>query len=152
VSQIKKQVAFVNGKDLKPDSENLPLGLSGNYWISLNAYNQVKTAQALKTPMLIMQGENDKQVTVTDYAIWQKSLKDMKNVSFKSFAGLNHFFLPGSVPSDYDKKSFLPLEVITAIATWVATTPESAKAIIPNTVVPTVAKPPVTKSAPKTKG
>lgn len=124
ISALKTQVKNLNKKILKTDSKDLPMGLSGNYWLALKAYNQVEVTKKLVLPILILQGQNDRQVTMTDFEIWQKALKHKKNVSFKAFVGLNHVFLEGSTPSDYDKRNNLPEEVLSTIKTWILETAE----------------------------
>lgn len=70
----------------------------------LKAYNQVKTAQKLDIPILILQGERDYQVTMTDFGLWKEGLKNKPNGTFKSYPELNHLFIKGvekSRPEEY---------------------------------------------------
>ena len=88
-------------------------------------HNQVKTAQSLHLPMLVLQGERDYQVRMTDYHIWQQALSDHDNVEFHSYPGLNHIFhesnSPGvlSSPTDYLEKGTIPSQVIDDIARFI---------------------------------
>ncbi len=79
-------------------------------------------AAKLKTPMLILQGERDYQVTMIDFAGWKKSLGERQDVDFKSYPKLNHLFVEGvgkSKPSEYLTQGYVAAEVIDDIATWV---------------------------------
>jgi len=121
IEQAKRQASQVKHSSLSASTpaDSLPLRLSGTYWLALKKYSPTQTAQSLKCPILILQGENDRQVTLTDYNQWQQALKGKKNVQFRSFKGLNHIFLPGSTPADYQTQNYLPIEVVDSIAAWV---------------------------------
>jgi dienelactone hydrolase len=102
----------------------LPLTSDVRFWQAANNYDQVATAQAIHQPILVMQGLRDYQVTPREYKIWQHKLHKKNNVSFKSYAKLNHLFLEGegkSVPKEYDTKGNVPQYVISDIAQWIKT-------------------------------
>lgn len=91
------------------------------YWRSLDEYNATATASVLPVPMLILQGERDYQVTMTDYLLWMFYLKGRNNVSWHSYPRLNHLFMEGegpSTPAEYDIPSHIPPYVIKDIAEW----------------------------------
>jgi uncharacterized protein len=69
------------------------LGLPAIYWNDLNQNPQVIAAQKLSIPMMILQGESDFQVSMTDYNLWQKALKGKQNIEFRSYPTLNHLFM-----------------------------------------------------------
>lgn len=123
---LEDKIAFLESKDLKESTpgSKLPLGQSGGYWLSLLNYDQTKTAQKLSQPMLILQGERDYQVTMEDFALWKKSLKDKSNVQFKSYPKLNHLLQAGegkSTPSEYLKVGHVDKAVIEDVARWIQT-------------------------------
>lgn len=100
----------------------LPLGLPVSYWEDLNGYNQTETAKTLTLPMLIMNGEADYQVSMTDYSIWQKELAGKENIIFKSYPGLSHLFMEASgkpSPDDYEMPRHIPETVLNDIANWI---------------------------------
>lgn len=104
------------------DPELLPLGIPVNYWIDLGSYNPVETAAALDTPMLILQGERDYQVTVDDFALWEKAFSGVERVTLKLYPGLNHLFMAGEGPGnpqEYTLPAHLAEEVIADIAAWI---------------------------------
>lgn len=100
----------------------LPLGLSSAYWKYLLEYDQVKTAQHLKNPILIIQGGRDYQVPPTEFNLWKEALKDRKNVSFQLYEKLNHLMLEGegaSYPKEYEKDGNPPDYLIDGISAWI---------------------------------
>src|SRR5262249_47483141 len=78
--------------DDTPSSELL--GATPKYWRSLCGYTTVPDAQKLKLPILILQGENDVQITMVDFAGWKKSMDGHQNATLKSYAKLDHTFTP----------------------------------------------------------
>ncbi len=74
--------------DIAPDS--VILSAPAAYWIDLNNYNQVSSAKKLTKKILVIQGENDFQVSVQDFNLWRTALATNKNVSFKLYPDLNH--------------------------------------------------------------
>lgn len=131
LAKIAIQVKLVKSKALAitTPAETLPLAIPPAYWLDLKAYDQVKKAQAMTRPLLILQGERDYQVTMKDYEKWQKSLKGKKNVSFKSYPALNHLFMAGkgkSMPVEYTQLGFVDKAVIDDIASFIEHQPSRA--------------------------
>jgi dienelactone hydrolase len=77
----------------------VPFGLPLSYWRDLRGYDQIATAAHLNIPMLIVQGERDYQVTMTDFALWKRRLGNGRKVQYKVYPKLNHLFFEGSGPS-----------------------------------------------------
>ena len=125
--EIKKQVKNVKHLDSYVEAGErvkLPVTSDVRFWQSVNDYKQVETAQSISQPMLIMQGLRDYQVMPREFKIWQHKLHKKNNVSFKSYAKLNHLFLEGegkSYPKEYEVKGNVPQYVISDIAQWVKT-------------------------------
>ena len=96
-------------------------GAPASYWLDLNGYNAPQSARSLSQPMLILQGERDIQVTLTDYGLWKGALQNRQNVSFVTYPKLNHLFMTGNgAPSvaDYDLVGHVDAKVIADIAMW----------------------------------
>ena len=111
-------------KALTPASESgAPiLNLPRSYWLALKGYNPPALAATLPARMLILQGERDYQVTMTDFANWKAALGNRKDVVFKSYPTLNHLFEEGvgkSKPEEYAKAGHVSAEVSEDIARWV---------------------------------
>ncbi|MDX1993384.1 MAG: alpha/beta hydrolase [bacterium] len=95
------------------------------YWRSLLEYDAVATAQSLDLPMLILQGERDYQVTMTDFDMWQEALSADQRVTFRSYPALNHLFMALgdrdrlAIPEDYGELGFVDEQVVSDIAEWI---------------------------------
>lgn len=103
IDAMTAQAMQVDSPDLSPDTpdDELPLGVPAPYWLDLRNYDPVATAAALDRPILICQGERDYQATITDdLARWQTGLRAHPNITVRTYPADNHFFLPGSGPSN----------------------------------------------------
>ena len=84
--------------------------------------HQVKKAQQLNIPMLLLQGERDYQVTMKDFRIWQKKLRKKWKATLISLPSLNHLFIAGEGPSttqEYMKKGKVSEQVADTIAKFI---------------------------------
>ena len=102
--------------------EDLPLNIESKYWQSLVKYNQTQVAKKLKQPILVLQGERDYQVTMTDFNLWKQNLSDNPKNQFTSYPALNHLFMKGegkSTPAEYEKQGNVAEQVIIDITNWV---------------------------------
>jgi len=103
-------------------AEDLPLNLESHYWQSIVKYNQIQVAKKIKQPILVLQGERDYQVTMTDFNLWKDNLSTNPKNQFISYSNLNHLFMNGagkSTPSEYEKQGNVEEKVILDIAAWV---------------------------------
>ena len=122
---LKAQVAKAKSPDLSADtpSKDLPLGMSPAYLLDLRGYQPVEVAKSLSTPILVIQGERDYQVSATkDFEVWKDMLKDKANVTLKLFPKLNHLFIAGegkSTPQEYNVEGHVSAEVIKEIVQWI---------------------------------
>jgi hypothetical protein len=111
------------------------LGAGKVYWADILSYDQVAAAVtisrttgtvALGTPLLLLQGERDYQVTMTDFGLWQKALATSPGVTLRSYPGLNHLLITGegkSAPSEYETPGNVAKSVIDDIAAWISGLP-----------------------------
>lgn len=109
--------------DLAPGATIHVLGssLPASYVLDLRTYHPTDVAQSLTIPMLILQGERDSQVTMTDFNLWKTALAAHANATFKSYSGLNHFFVMGTEPSrpvEYMVPGHMAAVIVTDIAAW----------------------------------
>lgn len=74
--------------DIAPDSAILSAPAA--YWMDINNYDQLGSARKFKNRILVIQGENDFQVSVQDFNMWRTALASNKNASFKLYPDLNH--------------------------------------------------------------
>ncbi len=106
-------------KDTPPEEL---LGTPPSYWDDLNAYDQVATAKKLERPVLVLQGERDYNSTMDDFAIWKKAIGWKKNVTLKSYPGVNHLMIHGEgkpLPAEYFQAGNVDKTVVDDIADWV---------------------------------
>ncbi|WP_327114559.1 dienelactone hydrolase family protein [Nocardia sp. NBC_01730] len=114
--------AVVDRPGLSPATPRaeLPLGLSGGYWLDLLGYQPVSTAAALPTPLLLLQGGRDYQVTLADdFARWRSGLTDHPDVTFRVYPDDDHLFFPGTgppTPADYEAAQHVDPAVLTDVA------------------------------------
>jgi len=62
-------------------------------------------------------------VTLEDFGRWKAALAGRANVTARSYAALNHEFMPGSGksgPAEYEVASHVPPQVVDDIAGWIA--------------------------------
>lgn len=106
----------------KAQAMDLPFGAPVYYWQSVKAYDQVKTAKKIKQPILVLQGERDYQVTMTDFEIWKKELSMNPKNKLTSFPQLNHLFQTGESPSkpeEYQEPGNMDVKVINAMVEFI---------------------------------
>lgn len=104
----------------RPDSlMGVPIG----YWEAVRAVDPVATARSLSSPMLILQGGRDYQVTEKDLGLWRQGLGDRDDVTTRLYPDLNHLFAPGqgtATPAEYTTEvKHVALAVIEDIAGWI---------------------------------
>ncbi len=75
--------------------EDSVAGAPALYWKWLAAYDQLKAAEEINLPCLLLQGEEDYQVTMEDFALWQQAFGEKENWKLISYSGLTHPFTPG---------------------------------------------------------
>ena len=117
VKTVKDPVLLKSAK-----AADLPLGVPSFYWQTLKAYNQTEIAKKIKQPILILQGERDYQVTMTDFNLWKHVLNTNPKNKFISYPTLNHPFMSGqgkSTAEEYDKPNNVFEQVILDMATWI---------------------------------
>ena len=97
------------------ESVGLPAGLTASYLEMDKAYDPVKTAAALKQPLMLVQGERDYQVTMVDYALWCTGLMMKPGVTYCCYPKLNHLMREGEGPAspvEYATPKPLPRQLI----------------------------------------
>jgi dienelactone hydrolase len=99
-------------------------GAPASYWLDLRGYDPAAAAAGLTMRLLILQGERDYQVTMTDdFATWRAALGASATATLRSYPALNHLFIAGSgpsVPAEYLMPGHVDEAVIRDIASWVA--------------------------------
>ena len=97
-------------------------GIPASYWLDLKDYNPAEAAKEISNPLLILQGERDYQVSMKEFEIWKDTLGNPGNVTYISYAGLNHILIKGtdkSQPDEYNIIGQIDDEIIEDIAAFV---------------------------------
>lgn len=97
-------------------------GIAAPYKNDLVDYQPVVLAAQSPVAMLILQGERDFQVRMTDFNLWKAGLAQRKNVTLRSYPALSHLFIAGegkSTPAEYDKPAHVDPQVLDDIAAWI---------------------------------
>jgi uncharacterized protein len=122
LADLEAKVKRVNALREGDDSTDLLLGAGAAYWLDLARHDPVALAAAERRPMLVLQGDRDYQVTLDDYARWEKALGKKKNATLKRYAALNHLFIAGegkSTPGEYQEPGNVAPEVVADIAAFI---------------------------------
>lgn len=75
--------------------DEIIMGAYPAYWRWLREYDVLKAAEQLTRPCLLLQGEEDYQVTMEDFALWSEAFEGKENWKMISYPGLTHCFTPG---------------------------------------------------------
>jgi len=118
-----KMATQITHADTIKNQDKVLLGATASYFTELNKMDQVSIAKKLKLPILILQGERDYQVTLTDVNIWKEQLGKAQNVVIKSYPKLNHAFTEGdgalSEPGEYYIPANIPEYVINDLTNFI---------------------------------
>lgn len=101
--------------------EKFPLS-PAYWWFEQKNYKPVDLAVKQQTPMLVLQGENDWQVTMNQFNEWKKSLQGRSGVEFKSYPKMNHLLAEYdgiSIGAEYAMPSNVSSALISDIAAWI---------------------------------
>ena len=97
-------------------------GAYSAYWKWLAAYDIIGAAKEITGPVLLLQGEEDYQVTMTDFEIWKDAVGGKDNWRMISYPGLTHLFMPGlkaEGSAAYARSGVVDAQVIGDIAEFV---------------------------------
>lgn len=124
LEMLKQAVSRLREAMKQPDpSEKLYLGAPVGYYKDLEAHDAPAEAAALGLPVLVLQGKRDYQVTMADFALWEKALTGKKAACLRAYDGLDHLMRKGDGPSgleDYAKPRPVDPQVIGDIASFIA--------------------------------
>jgi uncharacterized protein len=135
---VEETAKKIESPDLKPgDSVNIfGRAMPASYWLDLRDYHPVEVAEALKIPILILQGGRDFQVApATNFEEWKKALATHPNVTFKLYPALNHIFIAGtgiSLPEEYEKPGHVDEQVIVDISGWISSGGQAPHLVSPH--------------------
>ncbi|BAC14698.1 hypothetical conserved protein [Oceanobacillus iheyensis HTE831] len=99
--------------------------INGYYLKEMDEHDVGEIALHSNKPMLLLQGEEDFQVTMEqDFTMWQELLEEKDNTTFKSYPELNHFFITSQGPNkgtveEYSIPGHVDEQVIEDIGQWI---------------------------------
>lgn len=124
VEALRKQNAriqdIVKGAEAKPTE--MTFGAPPSYWRDLANYDAPALAAKVGRPLLVLQGERDYQVTMTDFAAWKRALGGKPNAKLVTYPKLNHLMIPGegaSGPEEYKLAGHVDEAVIADVAAFI---------------------------------
>lgn len=98
------------------------MGAYKAYWEDLKNYDPVESATDMTAPCLVLQGEEDYQVTMEDYNLWKAAFGEKEGWEFHSYPGITHLFMAGDLENgnaDYMKQQKVDEAVIADIAAFI---------------------------------
>jgi fermentation-respiration switch protein FrsA (DUF1100 family) len=133
VKPYEQQAEYFKGfadllNDKQYSKDNLPKDFplpSAYWWYEQRDYVPTELAKTQNTPLFIIQGENDIQVSMKQFNGWKTALQTHTNVSFKSYPNVNHILASYEKPSiaqEYLQPSNVSEQIIQDIAKWVVQT------------------------------
>ena len=116
--EIRQELASQNGilADIragKMPATRMFRGAPASYWADWMNRNPISETQKLNTPMLILQGGQDRLVSRDNYEKIQSALNP-RTAEFRWFPDLNHFFVRADKPTE----NGVDTRVITTIVGW----------------------------------
>lgn len=120
-----QQIALLRDPAFNPDQPP-PGYLLGqpHYWVDVAP----KASGLLKEetrPVLMLQGQRDYQVMVSELDSFKADLAERSNITYRVYPKLNHLFTEGegemSLPAEYIKPANLPAYVVEDIVDWIQT-------------------------------
>ena len=98
------------------------VGVYSAYWKWLAEYDILAAAKEITKPVLLLQGEEDYQVTMDDFELWKDAVGSLDNWRMVSYPGLTHLFMPGAKsegPDAYSRGGKVQEDVIRDIASFI---------------------------------
>ena len=122
---IRADIARIKAlRDSDAGSADMIMHAPPGYWLDLRAYDPPSVALKMTSPLLVLQGSRDYQVTVDDFDNWKKALAGKPGVEFKLYEKLNHLFFEGQglpTPDEYTAAHASVAEYVVAdIAAFIA--------------------------------
>ena len=117
---VAAQQEKANAMDSLADDETV-FGLPAPYQRHLQGIDAAALHMLDGKPVLVLQGERDKQVSMDDFILWQEKLKDHPAAEFISYPALNHLF------GDYQGE---PVTLMNIAAEYAARTPVDRQVIL----------------------
>jgi len=119
-----KQVAQLL-QDPAYSKDNLPQAFPmapAYWWYEQRDYVPAKAVQEVEQPLLIVQGENDWQVSMKQFEGWKTALEGREQVTFISYPKINHLLTEYegvSIGLEYATPANVSSKLINDLADWI---------------------------------
>jgi dienelactone hydrolase len=122
LAELKK--AFMRVRSGEAADTEIVFFAPASYWRDLMSHDSLSALRRSETPVLVLQGGKDYQVTKADYDLVQQALAARPPSQQDShwFPNLNHLFMhvqAESTGAEYGRMSHVDARVIETIATWI---------------------------------
>ncbi len=116
-------IATVNDPQYSVDHlpDNFPIQ-PAYWWFEQRDYKPTDLAKKQTGPLLVLQGENDVQVPLSEFNTWKSELKNRHDVEYKSYPNVTHLlnaYSGISTGQEYNLPSNVSSIIIDDIATWI---------------------------------
>jgi dienelactone hydrolase len=122
IAEAEREAAAVRQIRERGEGPERALGAPRSYWLSFRGRDPLAVAPRISTPLLVLQGGRDYQVTEKDFNLWKGALEGKAGVTLKMYPRLNHIFVEGggrSTPQEYTRPGVVSDEVAADIASWI---------------------------------
>ena len=92
------------------------------WWYEQRDFKPTELAKKQQGPMLVLQGENDWQVPLSEFNVWKSELKNRDDVVYKSYPNVTHLlneYSSISTGQEYNQPSNVAPVIIDDIAAWI---------------------------------
>lgn len=120
IASLRETVATI--RDGKQAGDAVLLGASVSYWQDLETVDIVAQTSTLDSPLMLLQGGRDYQVTDEDWKRWRAALGKKSSVALHHYPRLNHLGIAGShrsSPADYLVPGEVDEQLIIDVARWI---------------------------------
>ena len=99
-----------------------PMRLPAAYWRSIDSVDAIAEAQAIRQPLLLLQGGRDIQVVDADWQRWQAAFGNDSRATLRHYPALNHLGIAGEGPgtlAEYLTAGHVDAQLIADVAAWI---------------------------------
>ncbi|MGN6512465.1 MAG: alpha/beta hydrolase family protein, partial [Lysobacteraceae bacterium] len=121
LDDLDRRIAAIRS-DKPITAADTPLNLPPAYWRSVDRVDPVAEADAVKLPMLLLQGGRDFQVTDTDWQRWRAAFGHDPRATFRHYPALNHLGIAGEGPgsiAEYGHAGHVDATLVADVAAWI---------------------------------
>lgn len=123
MEQVEKDILILRGDLTNIPNDQILLGIPAGYQKSAKEFAGENYIEDIAIPILILQGDADFQVSAdTDFTLWEETLADRDNVTFKLYENLNHLMMKTNGKydvSEYQIKGIVSENVINDIVDFI---------------------------------